>query len=335
MLRVVLSAVLGVSGLLSLPALAADPCPLLRAQTAATDVATRTAAYACKENQDWFSSFIDANGRSGGVPVYEAEASKLANGEEAWRRVARYWNESGLLNSVMQRSGASDCAYAATAPYRSPACRSFIIDTPWSAAFISWVMRSAGMPGFRYSGSHIDYVRQAYLSGQPSPYQVYAPDSAKPAPGDMLCSVRSASRIFAYKDLATILSTPESGGLAMHCDLVVGATPGGLAYLVGGNVQQAVTLRMLPVDSRGYFSNLPTRTGTEPECSPDMPQYCDANRTNWAVLLKLKSAAELALLAPPPPVQQQPGMQDEPSTCVDVSGVRVCSRGNAVPDANP
>jgi hypothetical protein len=322
---------------LSGTARAADPCPLLRGRVDSPDVATRIAAVACKENQDWFRPFIDENGRSGGQTVYEAENSRLADGTEAWRKVAAYWNESGLLGGAYGRAGASDCAYAAAAQYPPPACRAFVVDTPWSGAFVSWVMRRAGVPGFRVSSSHIDYVRDAYRNPAQSPYLVQTPQSAKPAPGDLLCSVRMASRIFGFGDLATLLSLPEGSGLAMHCDIVVAASAGGLAYLIGGNVQQAVTLRMLRLDGNGRFAALPMRSLADPECTPDAPGNCNANRQDWAVLLKLKPAAELAMLAPPlPPPVAVGGAYGQPAAqrCVDVGGARICSStASPVPQA--
>lgn len=326
------------------PAAAADPCPLLRAQTASPDVATRIAAYACKENQDWYRTFIDGDGRVYGPRVYEAENSGLADGIEAWRHVAMYWNESGLLGSAYARAGASECAYAASAAYPSPACRAFIIDTPWSAAFVSWVMRRAGLPGFNGSASHVSYVRDAYKNSANGAYQVQDPRSGKPAVGDLLCSVRSAARVYGFGDLATLLSQPDNGGLAMHCDIVVGVAPGQYAYLVGGNVAQAVTLRMLRLAPNGYFANLVSRTLADPECNPDQPASCNANRADWAVMLKLKPASELAKLPPPyvpPPTQMTPGPAARPQCCVNCvvgSGIPRCPAPGAtqvVPGGQP
>src|SRR5687767_5517321 len=77
--------------LFAMPAFAADPCPLLRMQKPVPDVGTRIAAYACEENQAWFRPFNDMDGRPGGLRVYEAETSLLADGVQAWRRVATYW----------------------------------------------------------------------------------------------------------------------------------------------------------------------------------------------------------------------------------------------------
>lgn len=315
--------------------LAADPCPLLRAQTGSQNVATRIAAYACLANQHWYRPFIDAQGRTHGPRIYEAENSRLADGGEAWRHVASYWNESGLLGSAYGRAGAQECAYAASSASPSPSCRSFIIDTPWSAAFVSWVMRRAQLPGFNGSASHVNYVRDAYRSNQPSAYTVLDPRSGKPATGDLLCYVRVPSRTYGFADLAAMLSQSDEG-LGMHCDIVVGVNSGGsgLAWLVGGNVNQAVTVRQLPVTQTGYFGNLPMRTPNDPECTPDTPDACNANRQDWAVLLKLKPASQLATLPPAPPPILSGGAAPAQrccTVCVVGSGIPRCPAAGSVP----
>ena len=324
---------------LALPAFAADPCPALRNQKNAADVATRIAAWACEANQNWYSPFIDADGKVNGVRTYEAEASALANSVQAWQQVAIYWNDSGLLPQAYGRPGASECAYANTSRYPSPACRAFVIDTPWSAAFVSWVMRRAGVPGFNGSPSHVSYVREAYRNPAQSAYQVVDPRAGKPEPGDLLCYVRVASRTYGFADLASLLSSPNGEGLNMHCDIVVGARAGNLAYLVGGNVAQAVTLRMLRLAPNGYFANLPMRTPSDPPCTPDSPVGCNSNRQDWSMLLKLRPAAELAQLPPPyvPPSSQvlpSPQGQQCCVNCVVGSGIPRCPAGNQSPLPN-
>ena len=122
----------------------------------------------------------------------------------------------------------------------------------------------------------------------------------------------------------------DNAGVAMHCDIVVGAMPGQLAYLIGGNVQQAVTLRQLKLDANGYFSGLPMRGANDAECTPDALFACDANRQNWAVMLKLKPADELARLAPPP--MPTPAQPQAPERCVTMAdGIRVCSVSDPEP----
>lgn len=319
---------------LSAPATAADPCPSLRNQKNAPDVATRIAAWACEANQNWYAPFIDADGKVNGVRTYEAEASALANSVEAWQQVAIYWNDSGLLPQAYGRPGASECAYANASRYPSPSCRAFIIDTPWSAAFVSWVMRRAGVPGFNGSPSHVNYVRDAYRNPTQSAYQISDPRASKPAPGDLLCYVRVSSRIYGFGDLATLLSSANAEGLNMHCDIVVGTRPGNLAHLVGGNVAQAVTLRMLRLAPNGHFADLPMRTMSDPPCTPDSPVGCNANRQDWSVLLKLRPAAQLATLPPPyvpPPSQVLPRVPAQQCcvNCVVGSGIPRCPAGGA------
>ncbi|MBD9480359.1 DUF2272 domain-containing protein [Pseudoxanthomonas sp. PXM02] len=268
--------------LCALPAHATDPCPQLRTRLASTDVATRIAAIACQENHAWFRSFIDADGRAGGQAVYEAENDALADGAQAWRKVAMYWNGSGL---------GSGCGTAGVA------CRSFVVDTPWSAAFVSWVMRQARVPGFTVSSRHVDYVRAAARSGS-GPYRLVAPQAAAPAPGDMLCYVRGQSRALGHAGLLNVLDA-GGAGLPMHCDIVV-AAQAGIAWLVGGNVQQTVALRMLRLDEAGRFADLPTRNTGDAPCSPDVPAHCNLNRQDWAALLKLTADAPASLLAASP-----------------------------------
>jgi len=262
------------------PAHAQDPCPQLRGQAGSPDVATRIAAVACQENIAWFRAFIDADGRSGGQPVYEAENDTLADGVPAWKKVAAYWNGSGLAN---------DC----TPP--GARCRNFVVDTPWSAAFVSWVMRRAALPGFAASSRHVDYVRAAWRQPASSPYRLAAPGDAAPAPGDLLCYVRVGARAFGHEGLLDRLD--GNAGLPMHCDIVV-AAEAGVAWLVGGNVQQVVALRMLRLDAQGRFADLPLRSAASgATCSADAPEQCNLNRQDWAALLKLKTGAAGALVA--------------------------------------
>lgn len=282
-------------------ALAADVCPLARQQQFAQDPATRIVAIACIENMLWFRPFIDSDGRIASSSVMEGEASLLGDGAtQAWRRVAGYWRESGLLPQMSAFPGGSECAYASSDRYPSSACRAFIIDNPWSAAFVSWVMKKADVPGFRASASHIDYVRDAYLHPDTSAFLYLDPASAKPAAGDLLCYVRVPGRAYGYEGLVAAVAA-GNGGLNMHCDVVVAANPDGdgKVYLIGGNVQQGVTMRLLRVNRNGNFWALPQRVDGDAQCSPDNASSCNFSRQDWAVLLKLKPASALAQLPRP------------------------------------
>ncbi|MBB1472017.1 MULTISPECIES: DUF2272 domain-containing protein [unclassified Luteimonas] len=303
---------------------AADPCPLLRAQTGSPAIVTRIAAVACEEHQLWYRPFIDREGRLAGSQVREAEAALLANGQPAWLRVADYWRGSGLLYQALQRPGANDCVQANGA-YAAPACRAFIVDTPWSAAFVSWVLGRAALPGFRGSASHVGYVRDAYRDPEGSAYRVADPRAVRPGQGDLLCYVRVAARSYGFPGLASLLSSDDSG-LGMHCDIVVAAQPGdATAYLVGGNVLDGVTMRLLPLTPGGQFAELPTRPVDGASCTPDTPAGCSANRQDWAVLLQLRPAQELAGLAPARAVLPPAMAPSSPRCCVN------CVVGSGVP----
>jgi hypothetical protein len=311
---------------------AGDVCPALRSQLFAGDQATRIAAIACNEHMLWYRAFIDADGRMASSTVVEAESAHLADGAtEAWRRVAGYWRESGLLWQMQRHAGAGECVHAGGGRYPSPSCRAFVVDQPWSAAFVSYVMKRADLPGFDASASHYDYVGAAYRNPQENAFQYLDPASAKPATGDLLCYVRVPSRAYGYQGLLSSLGQ-GADGLPMHCDIVVAANPGndGKAYLVGGNVQQGVTMRILPLNRNGQFWALPQRHGAESACSPDNAAACNFNRQDWAVLLKLKSPAALARLpraTPVPTMASSSQAQQCCTTCVVGSGVPRCPAG--------
>lgn len=307
---------------------AADVCPGIRSQQSAADPATRIAAVACNEHIVWYRPFIDRDGRIASTTVTESERSVLGDGyTEAWQRVVGYWQQSGLLRQMGGSAGASVCAYA-SGERPLPACRGFVIDTPWSAAFVSWVMVKAGVPGFRPSASHINYVRAAAVNPQDSAYRFVDPATARPAPGDMLCYVRVRGQTYGYEGLLAAVHA-DGGGLPMHCDIVVAANPGNdaTAYLIGGNVQQGVTMRLLPLNRNGQLWALPMSSPGALPCSPDNEDACSFNRQDWAVLLKLKSPDLLAGLPPPTRPVSAPILPttQTPACCVN------CVLGSNVP----
>ncbi len=289
-------------------AFASDLCTRI-AQPQAGVLAERIAEIACRENTLWHAPFIDEKGRLASVTVVEAENASLADGATpAWKRVVDYWQGSGLLPRMARFPGASDCGYSSTSQYPLPGCRAFVVDQPWSAAFVSWVMVRAGVPGFNPSSSHVNYVRDAYRSPATSPFRFADIDTEKAAPGDLLCYVREAGNRYGFEGLRTFLSSSDSGGLKMHCDIVIAANPGGDGhmYLVGGNVLQGVTLRIFALNRNGMIWGLPR--GSSSGCAPDNPALCSFSRQDWAVLLKLKQLQPLAVpdsILPTRPAQAQ------------------------------
>lgn len=296
---------------------AAGPCDALAPP--ATTWGARVAAAACAESRLWYSPFLDDQGRLARMLIAEAETTRLADKQTpAWRRVVDYWRSSGLLFSAFSRNGARDCNLPDAWP-ASAACRAFVIDTPWSAVFVSYAYVRAGIPGFSPSASHIDFVRQALQGGAGSPLRFADPDVEAPAVGDLLCFTRGQPVPMGSAGLRAFVN---GGGnsLAMHCDIVVDANAGkdGRLYTVGGNVMQGVTLRTLRVNRNGALWGLP-RSGEGYVCAPGADKGCTFNRQDWVALLKLEPKAPAPAPAGPKcctacPLPMPPDMQRCPAT---------------------
>ena len=123
---------------------------------------------------------------------------------------------------------------------------------PWSAAFIVWLARSAGVPEDDLPSTvlHWDYIQHIMESGAENRFRSHAIDTYAPKPGDIICAPRGeafSQSIRSYNDL-------KRG--AYHCDLVVAQYPGEIE-VIGGNVVDAVSLAHIKLDSAGKV--LPTK----------------------------------------------------------------------------
>ncbi len=265
---------------------------------------------ACNEHRAWNQPFIDTQGRVASLSLTEAERGELSYvGMSAWMRVAAYWRDSGLLQSVADRPGARSCMAPDGSRWSEVDCRAFLIDTPWSAAFVSWVMSRSGVAGFHASARHLDYIRAAYRAQDGDAYEFTDPENSKPEPGDLLCLLRGRDDVVGFAGLSAALSRTGAVGWPSHCDIVIAANVGGdrTLYLIGGNVFNTVMMRKLPLDRTGRLvlpKPLATGDGSEDgvgvalDCSPARESQCDLNRRDWAALLKLRPTARL--IAPPP-----------------------------------
>jgi hypothetical protein len=116
----------------------------------------------------------------------------------------------------------------------------------WSAAFISYVMRMAGAgSSFPYSETHADYIDAAArhdpgVALVAERIAVYAPQR-----GDLICLWRGAQPV-TFDQLPT-------GRFPGHCDLVVAIEPGRLD-VIGGNVDNAVAMKYIPVTADGHLA---------------------------------------------------------------------------------
>lgn len=123
---------------------------------------------------------------------------------------------------------------------------------PWSAAFIVWLARSAGIPENDLPSTvlHWDYMQHVIAAGSESRFVSHAIDAYAPVPGDIICAPRgdtSSQPVQNHTDL-------QRG--AYHCDFVVARRPDELE-VIGGNVLDAVSLARIKLDSAGKV--LPTK----------------------------------------------------------------------------
>lgn len=182
-----------------------------------------------------------------------------------WQRVGEYW-------WLAMDAGAREAAWTGKHDARGAVFPPSEDGTyAWSAAFVSYVMRIAGAGrGFPYSASHSDYIdiaKQMAL-GQTSGWLITAerPEAYAPRPGDLICLGRGSARDLRYDDL-------PAGHFPGHCDIVVDTAVPGQISVVGGNVDDAVTLKHVPV------------TQDEKLATPD-GQVLDT-RYPWMVVLRL------------------------------------------------
>ncbi|NJM97347.1 MAG: DUF2272 domain-containing protein [Phormidesmis sp. RL_2_1] len=153
------------------------------------------------------------------------KGKKKEHQQGAWQRVGQYWKE-GVGQNLDGRDR----------------------NVPWSAAFISWVMRKAGAGNrFKYSASHSVYIRDAIKKrkqNDPSAaFKGYRPQEVAPQVGDLVCYARAAN-----VNYDTTSSYPS------HCDIVV-AKRSGKIDVIGGNVSDSVTKRTLNVNSQGKLTD--------------------------------------------------------------------------------
>jgi len=116
----------------------------------------------------------------------------------------------------------------------------------WSAAFISYVMRVSGAGDrFPYSPNHSTYINAA-ASGSTTGLRAQDPAAYAPKLGDLICTGRGGSRSVRFASL------PTSYGFPAHCGIVVSQAPNRIS-IVGGNVDDAVTLTHVPVGPTGLL----------------------------------------------------------------------------------
>ncbi len=174
-----------------------------------------------------------------------------------------------------------------------------VIDTPWSAAFISWLARQAGLGAdeFVFSDAHADYAAAAWqagvdeAAGRATRYAMRACPIASTPPrvGDLVCQTREeAAGLDSFDALGAVLASRAGGrgggALPMHCDVVVQVDAAGFDT-IGGNVLQSVTARRLDFGAGGRLLDPSYLPGG---CAANATGCVDRHmsRQPWSLLLQ-------------------------------------------------
>jgi len=164
--------------------------------------------------------------------------------EGLWQRVGEYWWLGLPLGDPDQAWTGMHDAAGRVFPASDDE------NYAWSAAFIDYVMRMAGADHrFPYSPTHADYINAAreHAAGQRPDLAIAAesPERYAPQPGDLICMWRGRRPVH-YADLPT-------RRFPGHCDIVI-ATHRGTLDVIGGNVDNSVAMKHIPVASDGRLT---------------------------------------------------------------------------------
>ncbi|MGE0566050.1 MAG: DUF2272 domain-containing protein [Pseudolabrys sp.] len=329
------------------------------------ETAKRIARVAIEEFGRFGGHRIDSDGRIVDFGQTEAEQSPNPTaelqdsvGKLAWWRVKKYWQalfgdsapdklevlgfgdataktDDKDVTPLIRTTAARllKAAEAETDPetrevLREAAWRLAIIDTPWSAAFISYVVRQAGAAdkSFRFSNAHRGYIYDAFATGVAEAagkddahfYRACPVYATVPRAGDIICHQRERALTNSSDGEVRELIRTElaSGGetrsvRSTHCEVVAFIdAPARKLYTVSGNVNQSVSARKLNLRADmklsatqghcggpGHWtlpksgSRVAADTGDKPASlrSTAKPrEQCSLNDSNWFVLLQAR-----------------------------------------------
>lgn len=167
-----------------------------------------------------------------------------------WQRVGEYWWLG--MNAGTRESGWTGKHDAEGRVFPAAVNGRYA----WSAAFVSYVMRIAGAGRrFPYSDAHATYIDIAKEMAERRAHGwlivAERPDAYAPEPGDLICLGREWAAGITYDQL-------PAGLFPAHCDVVVATaaarTTDPQITVVGGNVDNAVTMKHVPVTADGRLA---------------------------------------------------------------------------------
>ncbi|HTQ72161.1 MAG TPA: DUF2272 domain-containing protein [Acidocella sp.] len=208
-------------------------------------------AVALREWRLWGGRVDDDDGAG-----YVQRAATMGERQQGlWQRVGEYWWEGMNAGEPDARWTGEHDGSGKIFPVAENG------DYAWSAAFISYVMRIAGAgPDFPYAPDHATYINYAARPYRPGKLLVAEnPKDYAPRLGDLVCFPRGHARDLSFHDL------PASYLFPAHCSVVTGGGPG-MIEIVGGNVDDAVTMEHLHANAQGLLAG---------------------NQENWFVVLRV------------------------------------------------
>ena len=119
------------------------------------------------------------------------------------------------------------------------------VDQPWSAAFICWCMRRAGMPltDFAFDSGHHTYIRWAINNTKQAKagksYYGRRVQEYRPKPGDLIAQWRKAEK--KDPDPHITFDDQPDDFYPAHCDIVVDVSASRV-HTVGGNLSNKVSM---------------------------------------------------------------------------------------------
>ena len=319
-----------------------------------SEVGRRIARTAIDEFTGFGGHRIDSNGRLFRFGLTEAEHEEDEGGDRqanlgrlGWWQVMKYWRAlygddtadklevRGYRDASTSTEGAQAAALLRTAAarllrlaedvpdpaereiLREAAVRAAIVDTSWSAAFISYVIRQSGVAAhaFRLANAHRVYIYDAFATSaaeltNEAGDRLYraCPLATRPRAGDLICAQREPALADAGDEAVRERIRAElAGGAAArsvrrtHCEVVAHVDARARkAYTIGGNVNQAVTARKLNLRRDLKFSaaqkgncggpghwTLPQPSASPPGAA-SLADKCSLNDKRWFVLLQLR-----------------------------------------------
>lgn len=128
-------------------------------------------------------------------------------------------------------------------------------DQPWSAAYISFIVRRAEYTGFRFSAAHARYILDARQRRESNdtdaPFWLFRLGEHRPQLGDLVCLRRQPGITF---------NNLPADGFKSHCDVVVEIRDSNIRTL-GGNVRNSVSLSSFSLDQNGFLREQGTLFG--------------------------------------------------------------------------